>query len=214
MASHLSTVSSAPGLARFPQERLSDAQLVHEVVRGDRSAFGVIWDRYGKLVRGVVFGAVGPDNVNEDLVQEVFLAFYRGAATIQDGASLRGYLVGVAVRTAALELRRRKVRRWVGLSTTGELPDLPAPAEDSAGRESLRALYRVLDQLSSRRRMVFVLRHVQSLELLEISAALEISESTVRRELGKAQQQLAALAKREPSLDEYLKLRDVSRGAP
>jgi len=187
---------------------------VHEVARGDRAAFGVIWDRYGKLVRGVVFGAIGPDSLNEDLVQEVFLAFFRGAGNIQDGAALRAYLVGVAVRTAAGELRRRKVRRWVGLSATGELPELPVLAEDSEGRQTLRALYRVLDQLSRRRRMVFVLRHVQGLELLEIVAALEISESTVRRELGKAQQQLAALAKREPALTEYLKLRDESRSNP
>jgi RNA polymerase sigma-70 factor (ECF subfamily) len=209
----VSNAHTAPGLARFPLERMSDAQLVQEVACGDRSAFGVIWDRYGKLVRGVVFGAIGPDSMNEDLVQEVFFGFFRGAANIQDGAALRGFLVGVAVRTAASELRRRKVRRWVGLSATGELPELPVLAEDSEGRQTLRALYRVLDQLSSRRRMVFVLRHVQGLELLEIVAALEISESTVRRELGKAQQQLAALAKREPALAEYLKLRDESRGS-
>jgi len=207
------TISAPAGLARFPQDRLSDAQLVHEVANGDRSAFGVIWDRYGKLVRGVVFGAIGPDSMNEDLVQDVFLAFFRGARSIQDGAALRAYLVGVAVRTATSELRRRKVRRWVGLSATGELPELPVLAEDSEGRQTLRALYRVLDQLSDRRRMVFVLRHVQGLELLEIAAALEISESTVRRELGKAQLQLAALAKREPALDEYLNLRDAARGA-
>ena len=131
MPPRLSTVSAPQGLARFPQERLSDAQLVHEVVRGDRSAFGVIWDRYSKLVRGVVLGAIGPDSVNEDLVQEVFLAFFRSARNVQDGAALRGYLAGVAVRTAALELRRRKVRRWVALSATGELPDLPVPADDS-----------------------------------------------------------------------------------
>ncbi len=202
-----------PGLAHFPRQRLSDAQLVHEVARGDRAAFGVIWDRYAKLVRGVVFGALGPDSVNEDLVQEVFFAFFRGAANIQEGAALRGYLVGVAVRTAALELRRRKVRRWVGLSATGDVPELPVAAEDSAGRQSLRALYRVLDQLSNRRRMVFVLRHVQGLELLEIVLVLELSESTVRRELSKAQLQIAALAKREPSLAEYLKLRESARGA-
>jgi len=216
LSPHPSTVSAAPSppLVRFPQERLSDEQLVHEVACGDCSAFGVIWDRYGKLVRGVVFGALGPDSMNEDLVQDVFLAFFRGAAKIQDGAALRGYLVGVAVRIAAGELRRRKVRRWVRLSATGELPELPVLAQDSEGRQTLRALYRVLDQLSQRRRMVFVLRHVQGLELLEIATALQISESTVRRELGKAQQQLAALTKREPALAEYLKLRDESRGTP
>ena len=64
----------------------------------------------------------------------------------------------------------------------------------------------MLDQLGSRRRLAFVLRHVQGLELLEVAAALEISESTARRELAKAQQQLAALARREPTLARYLSL--------
>jgi RNA polymerase sigma-70 factor (ECF subfamily) len=199
-------------LARFPQDRYGDAQLVRDVARGDRDALGVVWDRYSRLVRSVLFGAIGADSATEDLLQDVFLAFYRGASQIQDGGALRGYLVSVAVRLAALELRRRKVRRWVGLSPTGELPDLPVSPEDAEGRESLRALYRVLDQLGSRRRLAFVLRHVQGLELLEIAAALEISESTARRELGRARQQLAALARREPALTHYLELQGL-RGA-
>lgn len=193
-------------VARFPQDRYGDAQLVKDVARGDRDALGVVWDRYSRLVRNVLYGAIGVDSAVEDLLQDTFFAFYRGAAKIQDGGALRSYLIGVAVRVAALELRRRKVRRWVGLSPTGELPDLPVPPEDSEGRESLRALYRVLDQLGSRRRLAFVLRHVQGLELLEVAAALEISESTARRELARAQQQLAALARREPTLAQYLNL--------
>jgi RNA polymerase sigma-70 factor (ECF subfamily) len=199
-------------VARFPQDRYGDAQLVKDIARGNRDALGVVWDRYSRLVRSVLFGAIGADSASEDLLQEVFLALYRGAAQIQDGGALRGYLIGVAVRLAALELRRRKVRRWVGLSPTGELPELPVLPEDAEGRESLRALYRVLDQLGSRRRLAFVLRHVQGLELLEVAAALEISESTARRELAKAQQQLAALARREPALTHYLELHGL-RGA-
>jgi RNA polymerase sigma-70 factor, ECF subfamily len=205
-------ILGAVAVARFPQDRYGDAQLVRDVAHGDRDALGVVWDRYSRLVRSVLFGAIGADHAAEDLLQEVFLAFYRGAAQIQDGSALRSYLIGVAVRIAALELRRRKVRRWVGLSATGELPDLPVAPEDTEGRESLRALYRVLDQLGSRRRLAFVLRHVQGLELLEVAAALEISESTARRELGKAQQQLAALARREPALNQYL-ARQNARGA-
>ena len=95
----------------------------------------------------------------------------------------------------------------------GELPELPVAPEDAEGRESLRALYRVLDQLGSRRRLAFVLRHVQGLEILEVAAALEISESTTRRELTRAQQQLSALARREPALARYVDLNDSIRGA-
>ena len=197
-----------------PPDRYTDAQLVRDVAAGSGAALGVVWDRYARLIRSVLFGAIGPDSAVEDLLQDVFLAFQRGAANVVDGGALRGYLVSVAVRLAALELRRRKVRRWVGLSATGELPELPTQPEDAEARESLRALYRVLDQLSPRRRLTFVLRHVQGLEMLEVAAALEISESTTRRELSRANEQIAALAKREPSLTRYLALRNSRGGAP
>lgn len=178
-----------------------------DVAAGDLAAMGVVFDRYAQLVRRVLFGALGPDSSIDDLHQDVFLAFFRGAARIQQGVALRGYLVGVAVRLAALELRRRKVRRWVGLSATGELPEVPIAPGDDEGREALRALYRVLEQLGSRRRLAYVLRHVQGLELLEVADALGISESTARRELNRAEQQLEALAKREPALTRYLEKR-------
>ncbi len=207
MASSPAPASAESAVAKFPHERLGDAQLVLDVARGDRAALGAVWDRYAKLVRSVLFRSLGSDAGVEDLLQDVFFAFFRGAAQIREGAALRGYLVGVAVRLAALELRRRKVRRWVGLSPTGEVPDIAVPPEDSEGREALRALYRVLDRLSDRRRLAFVLRHVQGLEVLEVARALEISESTARRELNKAEQQLTALARREPELARYLELR-------
>ena len=199
-------------LASFPTERRSDAQLVDDVAHGDELALGVVWDRYSKLVRNVLLGATGADGTAEDLLQETFLAFHRGAKQIHDGSALRGYLVGVAVRLAAMELRRRKVRRWVGLSATGDLPDVPVAPHDVEGRESLRALLRVLDKVSTRRRLAFVLRHVQGLEILEVASALEVSESTARRELTRARQQLALLARREPSLCRYLEAQGLSRG--
>jgi RNA polymerase sigma-70 factor (ECF subfamily) len=178
--------------------------LVEGAAGGDREAIAAIWDRYSGLVRGVLHGALGPDQAIEDLVQEVFLAFLRGVKKMDDGAALRGYLASVAVRQAALEIRKRQVRRWVGLSPTGELPERAADAEDVEGRAALRALHRVLDKLPSRRRMAFVLRHVQGLELLEAGAALGVSESTLRRELVTARQQVLLWASREPALAEFL----------
>ena len=198
----------------FPRQRLADEKLVGAVAAGDRAAVGVAWDRYAKLVRGALIGALGPDSSVEDLLQEVFLAFFRGASRINDGGALRSYLVSVAMRLAAMELRRRKVRRFVGLSPTGELPEVEVNPEDNEGRQSLVALYRVLDQLGTRRRFVFVLRHVQEFELTEVAVALAISESTVRRELKRAEAQLAALARREPALMKYLERSGRSRGEP
>jgi len=173
-----------------------------------------VWDRYSDFVRRVLRGALGHDSAVEDLTQEVFLAFVRGAKTVSDGAKLRGFLAGVAVRLAWMELRRRRLRRWLTLSTSGDLPELPAPMHDRDGREVLAALDRVLSGMSERRRMAFVLRHVQELEMLEVAAALSISESTLRRELLRAREQVLRGAGREPALADYLSRRAWVAGGP
>ncbi len=194
-------------VSRFPAERLADAELVRAAARGEADAVSVIWERYAGLVRGVLRGSLGPDHAIEDLLQEVFVGFLKGVRNIQDGAALRGYLIGVAVRLAALELRRRKIRRWVMLTPTGILPERSSPPADAEGREVLSALYRVLDGVSARRRLAFVLRHVQGLEILDVAASLGISESTTRRELERAQSFVRKLGQREPALRAYLEHR-------
>ncbi|HEX6277453.1 MAG TPA: sigma-70 family RNA polymerase sigma factor [Polyangiaceae bacterium] len=191
-------------MARFPAERLGDSELVLAAARGDSDAIAVVWERYSGLVRSVLRGALGPDLAVEDLLQDVFIALVKGAKSIQEGAALRGYLVGIAVRLSALELRRRKVRRWVTLSPTGELPDTAVMPRDSESRQALQALYRVLDQLGSRRRLAFVLRHVQGMGLGEVAAALRVSESTTRRELARARTHIVKRGQHEPALQAYL----------
>lgn len=194
----------AANVAQFPSEKRSDASLVAGAAAGDRDAVAAIWDRYSGLVRGVLYGAMGPDQAVEDLVQEVFLSFIRGAARVEDGAALRGYLASTAVRQAAQEIRRRKVRRWVRLSPTGEVPEQPEAPADSENREILGALHRVLERLSERPRMAFVLRQVQGLSVQETTSALGISESTLRRELAAARSFIERAAASEPSLSELI----------
>jgi RNA polymerase sigma-70 factor (ECF subfamily) len=191
-------------VTRLPDDRTRDALLVAAAARGDREAVGAVWDRYSPFVRSVLRSTLGSSNVVDDLVQEVFLAFVRSAKNISDGSLLRSYLAGVAVRLAAMEIRRNKVRRWVTLSPTGELPEQPSMPRDVFGREALRALDRILSKLSTRRRMAFVLRDVEGLEMLDVAAALEISESTLRRELMRAREVVLAGASREPSLTDFL----------
>jgi len=183
---------------------LGDAELVEAVARGDTEAVAVVWDRYSPMVRKVVRASIGPDGAIEDLLQDVFVAFLGAADTLRNGAALRGFLVGVSVRLVALELRRRKIRRWVSLSPSGSLPETPVAPRDVEGREALEALYRLLERMPTRRRLAFVLRAVHGCEILEVAAALGVSDSTAKREIVRAQEQLLRQAGREPALLHYL----------
>ncbi|HKU41601.1 MAG TPA: sigma-70 family RNA polymerase sigma factor [Polyangiales bacterium] len=190
---------------RFPQERLSDAELVHAIVQGDGDAVGVVWDRYSMLVRSVLRSSLGFDADVEDLLQEVFIAFLRGVHRLRSAESLRAYLVGVAVRRVMGELRRRRVRRWMTLLPSDEIGEVHAAADDVEGAQVLRALDRILDRMPSRRRMAFVLRHVQGCEVSEAAAVLGVSESTVKREARRARASIELrAAQSEPWLWDYL----------
>jgi RNA polymerase sigma-70 factor (ECF subfamily) len=196
-----------PRVAQFPHERLSDAELVAAIVKGETAALGVVWDRYSPAVRAVLRSSLGVDNDVEDLLQEVFIGFLRGAARLRSADSLRGYLIGVAVRLVMGELRRRRVRRWVLLLPNEQLAEAPelAPLHDSDASDALRALYRVLDRMSARRRLAFVLRHVQGLDVTEAARLMDISESTLKRETRRARQLIVACAqKSEPKLWAYV----------
>ncbi len=174
------------------------------VVKGDPEAAGVVWDRYAGLVRGVLRGALGPDSAIEDLLQEVFVVFLRCACDMRDKSALRPFLIAVAMRLLTVELRRRRVRRWVTLSPTDEMPDSTVMPRDFAGLEILRGLYRILDTMPQRRRLAFVLRHVQRLEMTEVAAALGVSESTAKREVCRARDAIQIRARGEPALYQYL----------
>ncbi|HEV8549318.1 MAG TPA: sigma factor-like helix-turn-helix DNA-binding protein, partial [Polyangiaceae bacterium] len=102
------------------------------------------------------------------------------------------------------EIRRRRVRRWVGLSPTAELPDIRAVESNPEAREALARFYRILDGVRTRDRLAFVLRYVDGMEVAEVARALETSVPTARRCFTRAYRRVRLLASRDPFLAEYL----------
>ena len=181
-----------------------DATLARAVAERDEAALAVVWDRYASLVRGILRRSLGPGFEVEDLLQETFLSFFREAPNMREPAALRSFLVGIAVRNARSAIRRRKVRRWLMLTDTGALPDAPEEDVDEDAREALARLYAILDELDEKGRMLFVLRHVEGLELTEVAAAMGASLATVKRHLAKVTTRVRAMAARDPVLLTYL----------
>jgi len=123
---------------------------------------------------------------------------------MRDANALRAFLIAVAVRLVTVELRRRRVRRWVTLSPTDQMPDSSVLPKDFAGLETLRGLYRILARMPHRRRLAFVLRNVQGLEITEVAKALDVSESTAKREISRANEVIRIRSHGEPALWQYL----------
>jgi RNA polymerase sigma-70 factor (ECF subfamily) len=163
---------------------LEPHELLSGILDGDPVAQGTLWDAYAPLVRGVLRRSLGPSADVDDTLQEVFLTFFRVAKNLRDPEALRPFLIGIAMRMARGELRKRRVRRWFFLSDDGAVPE-GATGDDGDAREAVRRLYAILDDLDTESRLAFVLRQIEGLELEEVASALGLSLATTKRRLAK-----------------------------
>jgi RNA polymerase sigma-70 factor (ECF subfamily) len=185
---------------RRSAEAPTDAQLARLARDRDPRAATLVWDRYSGMVRGVLYRSVGPSHDVEDLVQDVFVGFFKNIGTLRDASSLRPFLVGIALRTARSALRKRRVRRWLRLSDDGTVPDIATSDGDPRTREAVRRLYAILDELDDRDRLAFVLRHAEGHELTEAAKALGVSLATVKRMLSRAEEHVQSRARQDDLL--------------
>jgi RNA polymerase sigma-70 factor (ECF subfamily) len=179
---------------------LSDVRIVAGLVARARWAQDAAWHRYAPAIYRFLLRSLGSVQDAEDRTQEVFFSLYSRIDNLRRPEALRSFLFATAFRLIRSELRRRRVRRLVALSATGDPPEGFAPETDHVARRALRRFYAVLDTLSEHERTIFVLRHMEGLTLEEVSDAMSLSLATVKRHLAKASEHFSARAAEEPDL--------------
>jgi RNA polymerase sigma-70 factor, ECF subfamily len=180
-----------------------DAELYHRLVRGEPRAAVLAWRAYAVMVRGLVVRALGPGAEVEDRVQDVFAVFFRKISTLKDPNALRSFLFGITIREIRTDLRRRRVRKWLQLTSTGEPVETVSSGDENA-RHAFERLHKVLGSLDTRGHLAFVLRHFEGYELVEVAEALSCSLATVKRILSAVETRVWSLAAQDPYLAPYL----------
>jgi RNA polymerase sigma-70 factor (ECF subfamily) len=183
-------------------EDTSDASLARDLARGGARAELEAWNRFSPAVAATLARLLGPEPTSDrdDLQQEVFIRFFRRIRTLREPAAVRGFLTGICLRVVRGELARRRTRRWLRLTPTGDAPDVAAHERDDESREAVRRYYRLLEQLGGRERSLFVARTIEGLTLEQVAELHDVSVSTAQRGLARATKRVAALVRRDPLL--------------
>lgn len=198
-----------------PLADADDATLALALIAKEKAAPRVAWNRFAPLVRRILRRSLGPQHDVEDIVQDVFLCLFERVHTLRDPVALKAFVIAITVRTARYEIRRARVRRWVGLSRTAELPDLRVVNADTSAQHALIHFYQTLNRINERDRTAFVLRFVEGMEAAEVAAALDVSVPTARRCFTRAWERVTFFARRDPFLVDYLsKLEATSPDEP
>jgi len=158
---------------------------------GDRPAFETLYARFAPVVHGIAVAHCGP-GLAEDVTQEVFVTVLQRLPLLRDDAAFPGWLC-TAARNAAVDARRKNLRR----SATAELPELagvePAPMTAAADQESSAQVLACVQQLPDAYRETLVLRLVEGLTGPEIAARTGLTPGSVRVNLTRGMAQLRPL---------------------
>ncbi len=88
-----------------------DRRLMSRVARGDADALGELYDRYGRVVFGVLYRMLGSPESAEEVAQNAFHSVWRQAGGYRpERGSVRTWLLAIA-RNAAIDWRRSKGNR-------------------------------------------------------------------------------------------------------
>lgn len=147
---------------------------------------GSAFRAYGRYVGWIGMRILGRPEDVDDLVQDVFLDAVRGMDRLRDPASAKAWLATLTVRKARRVLRKRKLRRFLGLDEGAEYGDIVDPTASSTQRVEVADLYRMLDSLSTEERLAWTLRHLEQEPLERVAELCGCSLATAKRRIAAA----------------------------
>jgi RNA polymerase sigma-70 factor (ECF subfamily) len=180
----------APGCNREAMD--DDDALIAAVAAGDDTALRALFDRHAPWLAARLRSALPAPDV-EDVLQETFLAVWRGAGRYRPEGAAGGWLWGVARRQAALFLRRRG-------PAEAALPEAIAadgccaadPAEAALARMAISDAVGALGPEGSPDREVWRLMYLEDRPVAEVAELTGVPEGTVKSRAHRARRLLRA----------------------
>ncbi len=129
----------------------------------------------------------------QTVAQDCFYRAHKNRDRFRGESTLSTWLMQIAVNLIRDHARNRRLQFWKrrqALEPAAQwTPDgRLSPEGSTAVREKVQAVWRAAAALSEKQRMVFLLRFVEEMELLEIAAVMGLAEGTVKTHLFRAVQ--------------------------
>jgi RNA polymerase sigma-70 factor (ECF subfamily) len=180
------SVETGQGMAE-----VDEPELIRRCKAGERAAHDELYHRFRRQVAANLYRVLGDRGEIEDLVQEVFVIAFRGLATFRHEARLATWLYRICVNVALGKIRARTRRPppigGLDLDQAAHgaaLTDRPeSPERTLERRDDVARVYRALDRLAPKKRMVLYLHEIEGRDLKEIAYLVDANAVTVRTRL-------------------------------
>lgn len=166
-----------------------DAILVDAARDGDRAAFGHLYDRYARMVHGVLLANVPVGEV-DDLVQDVFVLALRRLSTLREGGRFGAWLAAIARNLAKDYHRRSAPENQLTVDVSENEKESPVTNGDHEGPAMV--ILEAIRSLPDAYREPLILRLVEGMTGPEIATRTGLTPGSVRVNLHRGMQRLRA----------------------
>lgn len=144
-------------------------------------SFNEGYKKYAAGVYSNIYKLVRDQKVCEDLLQEVFIAFWNHLDSLDENQNIGGWLFVVSHNKAKTYLKNR-LKEAVLLY--GDLPSAFSEWEDEATddavyEEQCEMINKALDSLSSQKRLIFIMNKYEGISVDEIASQMQLKRQTV-----------------------------------
>jgi RNA polymerase sigma factor (sigma-70 family) len=184
-----------PGRAHDP----ADGVLVQRIVDGDQLALGELYDRWSRQAYSLARRICGDDGIAEDVVQEVFLAFWRAPERFDPERGSFGTWLLTLVHHKSVDAVRREStvrRRTVPAAEDGE--EWSAPPGPGADQAALGAVVAgqvrdALHRLPAEQRQALALAYYGGYTQREVATLTGVPLGTVKSRMFTGVQRLRSV---------------------
>ncbi len=160
---------------------LSDDKLLAKVKKGDKVAFGQLYERYvDAIYKYILFQVRGNQQIAEDLTEEVFLRTFK---LVLKKPKKKGHFRALVYKIAHnIVIDTYRTEKFpVDIETVQDLEDKGYSPESWVQNQELSdELAEAVNQLKPKMKEVIILRFVAGLSIAETAKILDISEGYVR----------------------------------
>ena len=166
-------------------QETTDEAIFTAFIRGDSSALGILYDRYGLLVYRLIYRMLNNSSEAEDLTQEIFLSLQEKPNYNPKRGSFYTYLM-MLTRSRTIDRLRSKRSQGNLLQNIGKMKDLLAkenhtnPIDIALTKEREIQVKNALKSLSNNQQQILELSYYEGLSQSEIAERLQIPLGTVK----------------------------------
>lgn len=167
---------------------VSDEELVAEIIKTKNAAFfGILYDRYSKMVLNKCYGFARSEMEAEDLTQDIFLKLYIKLGSFKGRSKFSSWLYAFTYNYCVNYVTRENHKKIEKAAHPLEDNELHIETDDySLFQLRVNTLRKVLNSMPPEDKMLLLLKYQDGVSITELADVLELGESAVKMRLKRA----------------------------